>query len=149
MPNIKKHRYASILLSRFFNMRLSNRALINKPLSVYIESTSHPRENMSIVMPPTTQYNPRSVLSNAAPTHRLINSPHTSAYSDRPYVATMFRKIRRLGDIIPTHLQPERISNMPLILQQVSHRYHRTILPLVESTVHHSIWQLLLLHTLH
>ena len=48
MPNIKKHRYASILLSRFFNMRLSNRALISKPLDVYIESTcshQHPPTN--------------------------------------------------------------------------------------------------------
>ena len=37
--------------------------------------------------------------SNAATTHRLMNNPHTSAYKLRPYVATMFRKIRRLGDM--------------------------------------------------
>ena len=37
---------------------------------------------------------------NAATTHRLMNSPHTRAYKLRPYVATMFKNIRRLGDII-------------------------------------------------
>ena len=44
-------------------------------------------------------HNPKFVRSNAANTHRLMNNPHTSAYKVRPYMATMFRKIRRLGDI--------------------------------------------------
>ena len=43
------------------------------------------------IFPPTTPHTPNSLFS-AARTHRPTNTPHTSAYSDRPYVALMFRK---------------------------------------------------------
>ena len=55
--------------------------------------------NAITIIPPTTPYKPKSVFLNAANTHRLMNSPHTSAYKLRPYVATMFKNIRRLGDM--------------------------------------------------
>ena len=75
MPNIKKHRYASMLLSRFFNMRPSNRALINKPLDAFIKSTcSHTHEKNG--MQSTTPYEPNSVSPNAASPYRpTTNQP--------------------------------------------------------------------------
>ena len=67
------------------------------------------RNEINTVIPPTTPYNPKSVFPNAASTHRLMNSPHTSAYKLRPYVATMFRNIRWLGDILTNllHVLPD------------------------------------------
>ena len=74
-----------------------------KPLNAFIESTcSHTQKKNG--MQSTTPYEPNSVSPNTASPHRPTTNPHTSAYSERPYVAMMFRKIRRLGDIIPTHL---------------------------------------------
>ena len=58
-----------------------------------------PANNSITIIPPTTPHTPNSLFPTAASTHRLINSPHTSAYKLRPYVATMFSRIRRLGDI--------------------------------------------------
>ena len=95
---IKKHRYASMLLSRFFNMRLSNRSLISKPRNAFIESTcSHTHEKN--VMQSITPYEPKSISPNAANTHRPTTNPHTSAYKLSPHVATMCNKIRRFGDM--------------------------------------------------
>lgn len=45
----------------------------------------------------TIAYKPKSILPNVANTHRLMNNPHTSAYKLRPYVATIFTNILRLG----------------------------------------------------
>ena len=56
-------------------------------------------DNAITDIPPTPPYSPNSLFPNAASTHRLMNSPHTSAYRLRPYVATMFKNILRLGDI--------------------------------------------------
>ncbi len=55
--------------------------------------------NAIMVIPPTTPCHQNSLFPTAANTHQLINSPPTSAYKLRPYVATMFSRIRRLGDI--------------------------------------------------
>lgn len=55
--------------------------------------------NSITVIPQTTPYNPNSHFPTATNTQRLINNPHTSAHSDCPYVAAMFRNIRRLGDM--------------------------------------------------
>ena len=98
MPNIKKHRYASMLLSRFFNMRLSNHGFISKPLDAFIESTcSHTQKKNG--MQSTTPYEPNSVSPNTASPDRPTTNPHTGAYSERPYVTAMFRNIRQIGDM--------------------------------------------------
>jgi len=53
--------------------------------------------NAITVIPPTTPYNPNSLFTNAANAHLLMNTPHTSTYKLLPYVAMMFRNIRRVG----------------------------------------------------
>ena len=58
-----------------------------------LHSSLHPH------IQPVTPYKPKSVFPNATYTHRLIINPQTSAYRLRPYVAMIFRNIRRLGDI--------------------------------------------------
>ena len=51
------------------------------------------------VIPPTTPHTPNSLFPTAANTHRLTNTQHMSAHKLRPYVATMFKNIQRLGDM--------------------------------------------------
>lgn len=53
--------------------------------------------NTTTINPPTSPYSPKSTCPSASSTQRAVNSPHTNAYSDRPYVAIMFKNIRRLG----------------------------------------------------
>lgn len=48
--------------------------------------------NAITVIPPTTPYKPNSLLTNAANAHLLMNTPHTNAHSNCPYMAMMFRK---------------------------------------------------------
>ena len=84
--------------------------ILNFFLLSYLPSAGHPSTQPSIrrlalplirsitVIPPTTPHNPNSLFS-AANIHRLMNTPHTSAYSERPYVAMMFRNMQRLGVI--------------------------------------------------
>ena len=60
----------------------------------------HLQTNISIaIIPPATPHTPNSLFPAAANTHRLTNTQHTSAHKLRPYVATIFSRIRRLGDM--------------------------------------------------
>ena len=59
--------------------------------TIFIAKTA----NAITVIPPIPPYypnNPNSHFPTAANAHRLIDSPITSAHSDRPYAALMFRK---------------------------------------------------------
>ena len=51
-------------------------------------------------IPPTTPYNPSSLFPTDGNSPPTKTSPHTNAYSERPYVATIFRNMRLFGDIV-------------------------------------------------
>ena len=90
MPNIKKHLYASMLLSRFFNMRPSNRALISKPLNAFIESTcSHTQKTSCSQQPLTNQIPSRPTLPPAPtaqqPTRKRIHPPPVRSHTVQKY----------------------------------------------------------------
>ena len=74
-------------------IRLRHPQLLHPP-----ENPSQKRRANSIYrLHRPSSYKPKSVFPNAANTRRLMNSPHTSASALRPYVATMFKNIRRFG----------------------------------------------------
>ena len=96
----QQHRWVTHSTPTPCEKKLSNLPFSHFPAAIPPRSDLIVQANNSIpIIPPTTPYNPKSVLPNAASTHRLINSPHTSAYKLRPYVATMFKNIRRFGDM--------------------------------------------------
>ena len=99
MPDMKQIKRSVCNYIRHFSLLSHLPSAGNSSTQPPIRRLALPLIRSIAIIPPTTPYSPKSVLPNAANTHRLINSPHTSTYELRPYVATMFRKMRRLGDI--------------------------------------------------
>ena len=99
MPNMKQIKRSVCNHIRHFSLLSHLPSAGNTSTQPPIRRLALPLIRSSAIIPPNTPHSPKSVLPNAADTHRLINSQHTSAYKLRPYVAAMFRKMRRLRDI--------------------------------------------------